>query len=664
MKLIALIATILISTSNFSQDWNKDTLKEIKVYGIKAYQKDPVTKSDIFSERLKLNYQGNDVPTILNKTPGVTMYSDGGNNNGYMYYRIRGIDQTRINATLDGVPLNEPEDQGAYFSNYPDFVANINSIQVQRGIGISSSGTSSYGGSINFEGPNLDKKYTGIDLNYGSWNTSRISFLESTGIRNGFGSYLRISRIHSDGYRDHSGTDGGTVFYSAIKYFKKSQIKFLSFVGTSKNEMAYLPSMEDDLKINRKDNPLTRQEKDNFLQSLNILQYSNKVDSFTTFSASFFYNYLKGNYGVLISPDLDNFQLESNYYGVIYAAKFKKKNNELSIGNSITSYNRVHQMGLSPNVDSLLYKNQGKKFESTIWAKGSSVIGRFKLFTDLQLRTANFSYSRFIDYSIQVPEIDWMFFNYRVGTNYQLNKNSSLYIMYGETTKEPTRNDMFGGADDLNKDNYSEIVPFSKVKPETSDDLEIGYNYFSKKYNFKIDIFDMRFKNEIAPIGVLSYIGLPLRKNISSSYRQGIEVENLLKDNLFDRTFEFSQNLTIMRGQYKSYVNDLDNKVYNNVIPLLMPSFIYNAQALIGIKNTKLGLSFKYISSSYLDNENTLKIPELINFGSFIKYKWFTINIDNIFNRNNYNSGYVVNGKRSFFVAPTRNYSFSFNFQF
>ena len=321
-------------------------------------------------------------------------------------------------------------------------------------------------------------------------------------------------------------------------------------------------------------------------------------------------------------------------------------------------------MSLRANIDDLLYKNRGKKFESAFWFKGSSSFKSFKLFSDIQIRSSNFSYSRTIDYSIKVPSIDWVFLNYRIGTNYELNKKSSVYIMYGETTKEPTRNDMFGGADDLNNDNYKEIVPFDKVKPETSNDLELGYNYYSKKVNFKIDLFDMRFKNEIAPIGVLSYIGLPLRKNISSSYRQGIEIENIIKESSFGRGIEFSQNITIMKGQYKSYLNDLDNKVYNNVIPLLMPSFIYNAQALISSKNIKLGILFKYISSSYLDNENTLKIPELINFGSFIKYKWFTLNIDNIFNHNNYNSGYVVDSKRSFFVAPTRNYSLAFNVQF
>ena len=73
-------------------------------------------------------------------SPGVLAQSDAGSPYGYSYVRMRGLDQTRINFTLNVIPLNEMEDQGIYFSNMPDFLANMREVQVQRGIG-----TSKYG---------------------------------------------------------------------------------------------------------------------------------------------------------------------------------------------------------------------------------------------------------------------------------------------------------------------------------------------------------------------------------------------------------------------------------------------------------------------------------------------------------------------------------------
>lgn len=52
---------------------------------------------------------------VLTRHPSIIAYSDTGNEWGYTYLRMRGMDQTRINMTLDGMPLNEGEDQGVYF---------------------------------------------------------------------------------------------------------------------------------------------------------------------------------------------------------------------------------------------------------------------------------------------------------------------------------------------------------------------------------------------------------------------------------------------------------------------------------------------------------------------------------------------------------------------
>ena len=76
--------------------------------------------------------------------------------------------------TLDGVPLNEPEDQGAYFSNYPDILNSVSKIQIQRGVGTSKNGVASFGGSVQLFSPNLaDSTKTTFGLGYGSFNSLR-----------------------------------------------------------------------------------------------------------------------------------------------------------------------------------------------------------------------------------------------------------------------------------------------------------------------------------------------------------------------------------------------------------------------------------------------------------------------------------------------------------
>lgn len=118
--------------------------------------------------------------------------------------RLRGIDQTRINITLDGIPLNEPEDQGLFFSNFPDFANSIASVQVQRGVGSSSHGVAAYAGSVNFESVPIAVAQRGgeVQLTRGSYNTSRGSAVYQTGLgRSGLAGYARVSGQSTEGYR-------------------------------------------------------------------------------------------------------------------------------------------------------------------------------------------------------------------------------------------------------------------------------------------------------------------------------------------------------------------------------------------------------------------------------------------------------------------------------
>ena len=71
---------------------------------------------------------------FLNSTPSTVVTSDAGAGIGYTGIRIRGVDPTRTNVTINGIPINDSESHGMYWVNMPDISSSVNNIQVQRGV--------------------------------------------------------------------------------------------------------------------------------------------------------------------------------------------------------------------------------------------------------------------------------------------------------------------------------------------------------------------------------------------------------------------------------------------------------------------------------------------------------------------------------------------------
>lgn len=100
----------------------------------------PVAHIEIKKEELQKNNLGVDLPYLLDQTPSVVVTSDAGAGVGYTGIRIRGTDPTRINATVNGIPLNDAESHGVWWVNMPDFASSVDDIQIQRGAGTSTNG--------------------------------------------------------------------------------------------------------------------------------------------------------------------------------------------------------------------------------------------------------------------------------------------------------------------------------------------------------------------------------------------------------------------------------------------------------------------------------------------------------------------------------------------
>src|SRR6185503_12944160 len=160
-------------------------LERVTISAVRSSNDAPVSRKTLGEKDLAPRYFGQDVPLLLQgPAPSLTSYAETGNYWGYSYIRLRGIDQSRINLTLDGIPLNDPEDQVLYFADFPYLANSLSSVQVQRGVGTSSNGTAAYAGSINMETVSLTStpRRGEVQLEGGSFGSRRVSGEYATGL--------------------------------------------------------------------------------------------------------------------------------------------------------------------------------------------------------------------------------------------------------------------------------------------------------------------------------------------------------------------------------------------------------------------------------------------------------------------------------------------------
>ena len=154
MKLRICTLLILFSSMLFAQDTSilKDTIElaEFLVKATRVEEVAPFTQSYVTKEEIEARNLGQDLPILLNFLPNVVTTSDAGNGVGYTGIRVRGSDATRVNVTINGIPLNDSESHGTFWVNLPDFASSTQSVQLQRGVGSSTNGAGALGASLSF----------------------------------------------------------------------------------------------------------------------------------------------------------------------------------------------------------------------------------------------------------------------------------------------------------------------------------------------------------------------------------------------------------------------------------------------------------------------------------------------------------------------------------
>lgn len=652
----------------------RDSLETVVVQAVRSTLATPAAQSTMTREEIAKTFTGQDAPNFLNTMPSMTSYSDAGGYSGYSYLRLRGIDQTRINITLDGVPLNDPEDQVLYFSNVPDFLNSIQSVQVQRGVGSSTFGTASYAGSMNFQSVPLATTPRGgdVQLTGGSYNTMNASAQYATGVTdNGFAAYARVSKLHTDGYREHSGNDSQSAFLSGGWFGVRDAIKFTGFDGVSGTREAYVAATEADLATNRRFNPLTDAEGDRFHQEMASLSYSHAFLGGATLTTTAYRNSAAGAFDVVYDPtETDNFYLAHVWYGVLSALAVHTGDLSLDFGLHLSNYHRMHADAIRPNLNDREYTNVGFKYDQSVFAKAALDRGPFRLSVDVQARQAEFHYQPDPNAGISSQSVRWAFLNPKAGITWHDGKDAplTLYASFGRTSREPARNDLFDGADDLNSTNAADILPLTRVKPETVNDYELGGTWARGALSVNANLFAMEFRDELAAIGQLSLTGSPLTENVAASYRRGVELEGSWR--ISDRVTAAS-NVTVMKSRILSYFDAPSGETFTNVEPLLTPPVVGNAQLEVKLTSAlSLIGTGRYVDRSHLANDgnDALVVPSWWMFnGTLAWHSGVTeirAQVNNLLNTNAYAGGSTDGTTRSFFPIATRNVLVTTRFSF
>ena len=579
--------------------------EDVVVQAVRAEERTPVTKTDIAREAIDLVNRGQEMPFLLGRAPSVNFQSDSGLAAGYAYFSIRGIGQTRLNVTLDGVPLQDPEDQALYFSNFGDFASVVDSIQVQRGVGTSSVGSASYGGSVNFASVSpADRRGLEAQVGGGSWGTGRATVAGNSGLLGGaWGLYARLSGQTTDGFREHSGVDQGAVYYGATRSGPRSLFKLFGFSGREQTELAYLATEQATLETNLRANTLSPEEKDRFGQDFVQAQYTHLLGSATTLMAQAYYNGAQGWFRMWDASheNLQQYGLDGHFVGLVLGATHRAGRLGLNWGAHGNDFTRDHFMDVVGG--SRAYVNTGLKNEYNTFLKVTWDAGRARLWADAQVRHARFEYRG----DQPLGSVTWTFFNPKAGVRLDPSPSVGLYASVGRMSREPARSDMLNG-----EDNATLPYDLRAVEPERVVNAEAGVEVRRGGFVGRANVYAMEFDNEIALSGELSEIGLPVRRNAGRSHRRGVELDLAWS---LSPQWRLLAAAALSRNRIEAWTQHYDvydaegawvesvPVVHRDVEPLLTPSALLNASVEWN-PSSELGLLVggRWVDAAQLDN--------------------------------------------------------------
>ncbi len=219
-----------------------EQLQEVVVNGVRAQTNAPYAITNIKREQLTdFSKTGRELPFLFSQTPGVMAWSENGTGAGTTYLRIRGAGDSRINVTLDGVPLNSPEDQSVFWVNMNSYGALLSSVQIQRGVGTSTNGDGAFGGTValSTSTPSLIPSLE-LTASYGSFNTLHYGGKISSGL---IANHLIIDAAYNqtttDGFIHGTKANSGSYYGGLMWMGNNLQIRYKNIGNFEKTGQAW-----------------------------------------------------------------------------------------------------------------------------------------------------------------------------------------------------------------------------------------------------------------------------------------------------------------------------------------------------------------------------------------------------------------------------------------
>ena len=206
-------------------------LREVEIIADVAIEREtPVAFTNISKEKLAEELASQDIPMVLNSTPSVYATQSGGGD-GDARITIRGFSQRNLAVMIDGVPVNDMENGWVYWSNWFGLDMVTQTIQVQRGLGVSKLAVPSVGGTMNIFTKGIDSKpEISAKMEVGTGMFQRQSFSFNSGkLKSGWGFTGAFSRKKGNGYVDGTYTNGHFFYLKAEKRIGNHLISLSGF---------------------------------------------------------------------------------------------------------------------------------------------------------------------------------------------------------------------------------------------------------------------------------------------------------------------------------------------------------------------------------------------------------------------------------------------------
>ncbi len=694
------VGTVALFAQTKKQFNDTAYLQPVEVNAIRAGEKAPFAKTNLTKKEITKINLGQDLPVLLNQTPSAVVNSDAGAGVGYTGIRIRGTDGSRINVTLNGIPYNDAESQGTYFVDLPDFSSSVNSIQIQRGVGTSSNGAGAFGASINLSTNEINKKiYAELNNSVGSYNTFKNTLQFGSGI---LGKHFtidgRLSRISSDGYIDRATSNLKSFYVSTAYIDEKNSLRLNIFSGKEKTYQAWNGVPEYLLSTNRTYNSVGTEkpgdpydnETDNYTQTHYQLFYNHKLNSYWTGNIAVFLtkgkgyyeqykankkladyglpNYFDGTNTIKKTDLVRRLWLDNNFYGSIFSLQYHRYKTEFTAGGGWNGYDGNHfgeiiwaKVKAAVPANYRWYNLTANKKDFSLYTKLTQQLYKnIYGFADLQFRNIKYVINGFRDNPALLIKNNYNFLNPKLGITYN-KKNWQAYASYALAQHEPNRDDYEAGTT-------------QQPKRELLNDFEAGIEQKKSNYSLGMNLYYMKYKDQLVLTGKINDVGAYTRTNIPNSYRTGIELQGTY---VAAKWINVAANIAFSKNKIKNfteYLDDYDNggqktNFYSSTDIAFSPNVVAGGSInFIPIKNGEINLVSKYVGRQYLDN-TSLKSRSLnpyyvqdIRFSYLLENKLFKatnfiVQLNNVFSKryepNGYSFSYIYGGS-----LTTENYYF------